>query len=440
MTNLFKDEYITQSLAWLDRINPVDSPAVVRHAQFLILDTLGCVNAAYFSPTIKELEDQFSTHDPGPHCINNGPRMSSLSIAQLFAYSACWYEACEGHASAHGRPGIATLAAIYPFVKTLSYRQVLTAFVYGYELSVRFAQMLRIKPGMHVDGNWPTIGAAVAVGKCLNLSNEHLVKAINIACTQIPMSLYLPIRQGASSRNSYLGHAATLGIQCAMSAKTSLSTPNSSVLEYATIALENPNPEWTHSEKFELLSSYIKPFASVRHVHYGAIAAMRLRPKINIDEIKEIELDIYQEATVYCGNRSPRTPIQAQFSLSFGIAAALVFNHLNFEIYSDEVILNTKVIYLEKIIKIKINSKLSELNQRGATVSILDNTKWHIANVDSILGDSNQPMSEEQIKEKFIHYSKNTIGEIQSDLIWNNLLTENLDQNFAELLLLPSGK
>ena len=103
-------------------------------------------------------------------------------------------------------------------------------------------------------------------------------------------------------------------------------------------------------------------------------------------------------------------------------------------------ILNTKVIYLEKIIKIKINSKLSELNQRGATVSILDNTKWHIANVDSILGDSNQPMSEEQIKEKFIHYSKNTIGEIQSDLIWNNLLTENLDQNFAELLLLPSGK
>ncbi len=434
MNTLFKDELILKTLVWLDEQDPLTNRSIFRQAQLILLDTLGCVNAAYHSSTIKELEENFSTYDPGPHAINNGPTMSTLSIAQLFAYAACWYEACEGHASAHGRPAIATISAIYPFAKKLSYRQFLKALVYGYEISVRFAQMLRIKPGMHVDGNWPCIGATVAVGKCLNLSNEQLVNAINIACTQIPMSLYLPISKGANSRNSYLGHAAVLGIQSAITAKTSIEAPDSAVIEYANIALGNKSPQWIDSEHFEILNSYIKPFASVRHVHYGALAAMELRTRVDITQIREIELEIYEEATIYCGNRSPKTAIQAQFSLSFGIAAALVLNHLNFEIYTEKVLFDPLITHLEEIVKIKINTELTNLGKRGAKVSILDHTQWHHSEVSSILGDSKYPMDEKQIRDKFIHYSKDTIGQSMSKTICENILTNDLDQCFSKLL------
>ena len=434
MNILFNDELILKTLTWLDSQEPLNDQAILRQTQFLLLDTLGCVNAAFLSSTIKELEVQFSTFDAGPHAINHGPSMSALSIAQLFAYAACWHEACEGHASAHGRPGVATIAAIYPFAKNLKYRQFLKAIVYGYEISVRFAQMLRIKPGMHVDGNWPCIGAAVAVGKCLNLSNEQLVKAINIACTQLPMSLYIPITKGANSRNSYLGHAAVLGIQSALSASTSIEAPGSAVIEYANVALGNKSPQWIDTENFEILNAYIKPFASVRHVHYGAIAAMSLRSRVDISQIKEIELEIYEEATIYCSNRSPKTAIQAQFSLTFGLVAALVLNHLNFEIYTEEFLFDKKINHLENLVNVKINKELTENGKRGAKVSILDHSGWHHSEVSSILGDSENPMDENQIRDKFMHNSKQTIGESMSKTLYENILTSDLDQSVSKVL------
>jgi hypothetical protein len=79
-----------------------------------------------------------------------------------FAMAACWDEACEGHARAHGRPGVAALAAIWPWVHQLNWGQLLNAFVLGYEVGARMGALLRIAPGMHVDGNWPSLGGAAA--------------------------------------------------------------------------------------------------------------------------------------------------------------------------------------------------------------------------------------------------------------------------------------
>jgi 2-methylcitrate dehydratase PrpD len=432
----FKDQLVIQTLEWLDQSAVLNNDEVTHQAKLLLLDTLACVNAAYSSTTIKELEFTFASHDPGASSINQGPKMSTLSMAQLFAYAACWHEACEGHATAHGRPGIATLASIFPFAHQLTYGQFLIAFIYGYEISVRFAQMLRIKPGMHVDGNWPSLGAAVGAGKCLQLDNAHLLKAINIACTQIPISLYLPIKQGADSRNSFLGHAAVLGIQSAMSAKTSISAPHSSALEYARIALENNDPQWLGEANFEILNAYIKPFASVRHVHYGAFAAMELMDKVDLDHIQNIVLEIYEEATIYCGNRSPETAIQAQFSLSFGIAAVLIFKNLSFEIYSDDVLRHPDVIRIEKIIQIKIHPELTRQKKRGAKLTITDHQQTHIAEVNSILGDRNLPMNLAQIKDKFLHYSKNAVGEKKSHLLWDQVMGGDFSEKADRVLLL----
>jgi len=434
MTIPFQDELITETFQWLDDSALLSKKEVTDHAKMLVLDTLACVNAAYLSPTINELESNFSTFDPGPYAIHHGPKMSALSLAQLFAYSACWHEACEGHASAHGRPGIATLAAIYPFASRLSWGQFLEAFVYGYEMSVRFAQMLRIKPGMHVDGNWPSLGATVAVGKCLALSNAQLLNAINITGSQIPMSLYLPIEQGSNSRNSYLGHAAVLGIQSAMAALTSLTAPRASSLAYAQIALGNDTPMWNKSHEFEILNAYIKPFAAVRHVHYGAIAAMELKERIDIQAITEIVLEIYEEATIYCGNRNPQSAIQAQFSLSFGIAAALVMNHLSFEIYDPNILFHPEVRRIEKIIQVKINPELTRLKKRGARLSILEQDRWHHAEVGSILGDANRPMSTSQIKDKFMHYSQETLGTQASIQIWDKVTQGELSERAWDVL------
>ena len=80
-----------------------------------------------------------------------------------------------------------------------------------------------------------------------------------------------------------------------------------------------PPDEWL------IIEAYLKPFAAVRHVHYGAAAALALSENVfgRLGEIVRIELATYAEALTYCGNRAPATAIQAQFSLSYGVACVL---------------------------------------------------------------------------------------------------------------------
>ena len=61
---------------------------------------------------------------------------------------------------------------------------------------------------------------------------------------------------------------------------------------------------------------YLKPFAAVRHVHYGAAAALEWRRRmagevggVAAGTIEAITLSIYEEGRTYCGNRAPVTAI-----------------------------------------------------------------------------------------------------------------------------------
>ena len=84
-----------------------------------------------------------------------------------------------------------------------------------------------------------------------------------------------------------------------------------------------------------LLDAYFKLHASVRHAHYGIEAARRIRDKLGGEtrSITAIRLETYAEAVTYAGNRAPRAPIQAQFSVSFGVAAGLRFGGMEADTY-----------------------------------------------------------------------------------------------------------
>jgi 2-methylcitrate dehydratase PrpD len=99
--------------------------------------------------------------------------LSAANAAMALALAACWDEACEGHAGAHGRPGVAALAALIPLSSKLTYKEFLKSFVVGYEIGARMGASLRINKGMHVDGNWPVLGAAAAVAHAMGLTSQQ---------------------------------------------------------------------------------------------------------------------------------------------------------------------------------------------------------------------------------------------------------------------------
>ena len=240
-----------------------------------------------------------------------------------------------------------------------SYGQVLDAYITGYEIGGRLGEVLRMAPGMHVDGNWPCYGVAAAVVRLFGGSAAQALTAMRIVACQLPHSLYLPVAAGANARNTYASHAAQFGMLAANAAMGGAIAPEGAL---AGPAIAQPG-------KWFILEAYVKSYAAVRHVHYGAAAAQALRPKIlpRLHEITRIRLATYAEALTYCGNRAPRSAIQAQFSLSYGVACMLVNGELVPDSYASS--------FLESPVTRKLEEKmeLSEkpgLDRREATLEI----------------------------------------------------------------------
>jgi len=143
----------------------------------------------------------------------------------------------------------------------------------------------------------------------------------------------------------------------------------------------------------------LKPYAAVRHVHYGAAAAQALRAEIDCRKINAIELSTYQEALTYCGNRAPVTPIQAQFSLSYGVACMLVTGELGPASYAMD---DPEILRLEKKI---VLSEDASLAARGATLTVAIGEKKFKKRIEQVSGDPSLPMSREEILAKFARYA-----------------------------------
>lgn len=382
-------------------------------ARLMLLDTVGCMLAARSAPEVAAFEAGFSRLDAGSFCFPGGPGLTTLGAAAVGAMAATWDEACEGLALAHGRPGVPVVAALLPqaLARDVTVGELIGALVAGYEVGARAGAWLRIPPGMHVDANWPSLGVAAGVARLLALPAGLAMAAINTAACQLPASLYLPVAAGANARNTYLAHSAWLGILATLSAAGGVTAPQDALTHYALNYSAAGDEPLIDPARLLLLEAYFKPHAAVRHAHYGAEAARLLRGGLGgrTENIDAITLSVYAEAQTYCGNRDAQTPIQAQFSLSFGVAAGLRHGGIDAGIYREDQFHDAELRRLERLVRVKIDPALGESGRRGARLDIVTAGEARSARVTTIKGDPAMPMSTAEVAEKFLRYAATSV-------------------------------
>ena len=386
---------------------PPLSSAVEAKARLLLLDSLGCILAGLGHQAVRALNESLAITFPGPLALPGMVRpLGPAGLAALAATAMCFDEACEGLAEAHGRPGLPVVPVALALGAGRPLHEMLAALVAGYEAGARAGLAWRIRPGMHVDGSWHSLGAAVTAATLLGLDPAQAAAAAHHAACQVPFSLYLPIARGLTGRNLYPAHAALLGVLCAAGQAAGIAAPADALAEARLLAL-GLEGAWPAPDRALILDAYLKPFAAVRHVHYAAAAALALRPRIT-GPIRAVRLETYAEARHYCANRAPATPIAAQFSLSFGTAAALLLGDLGPEAYRR--IGDDELQRIEALVELREDAALTASGTRGATLQVTTDDGVFSATVTQVAGDPEMPMTEDEVMAKFARYAGPALG------------------------------
>lgn len=424
-------------LEWLDGIRLADTPQVEQKARLLLVDTLACAVSGLGKTEPAAMAAELARSAPGPVLLPGTEQsLAPTEAAFVLALAACWDEACEGLARAHGRPGLHAVATAAALGSTLrsTLGEVLRAIVVGYEIGGRFGEALRVRLGMHVDGGWGSLAGTAAACRLLNADIGTTQQALAIAACQMPCSLYLPVAEGCTARNTYAAHAAAMGIIYAKSAIAGISAPPGA---FDAAGALNFDAEQTDASSmgatgdFYIIEGYLKPYAAVRHVHYGVACAelwRRDNPGADPGEFDAIELQTYQEAVTYCGNRSPRTPIQAQFSLTYGLAYALRTGKLTPDAYLPEALEDAEQLELERKITVTVNPDIPD---RGAVLRVRAGKHSNSYRVASVTGDIDRPMSTGQVVAKAREYMTPVIGPEKSRQIIDAILNDSLDAQFT---------
>ena len=124
-----------------------------------------------------------------------------------------------------------------------------------------------------------------------------------------------------------------------------------------------------------------------------------------LGEIVRIELATYAEALTYCGNRAPATAIQAQFSLSYGVACVLATGELVPDSYTASFLTRPELKNLEAKVKLVEDTRLTQGGLRGATLSIELSDQILMIHIDRVTGDPGEAMTRAELLAKFARYS-----------------------------------
>ena len=114
--------------------------ALEAHLRRLTLDTVACAIAGLQTREVSSFEHARAVSSPGNVVFPGGKRaLNASAAASVGAMAACWFEFCEGHELAQGRPGlhVVPLALALGAALDKTYGEVLRATLIGYEIGAR---------------------------------------------------------------------------------------------------------------------------------------------------------------------------------------------------------------------------------------------------------------------------------------------------------------
>jgi 2-methylcitrate dehydratase PrpD len=313
-------------------------------------------------------------------------------------------------------------------------REFLAAMVVGYEVAARLAMALgpaaHYARGFHPTATCGTFGAAAAVGRLWDLDEGAVANAFGIAGSQAS-GLMEFLATGAWTKRFHAGWAAHNGLIAAGLARNGFTGPET-VIEgrggFLGAFSGAPRPERIAGglgESFEILATSVKPHACCRYMQAPIDAILSLARAHNLfaEDVEQITLGILDVAIpIICEpaavKYAPRTVVDAQFSMPFGAAVALLYRRASLPEFSAEVVASPGVRELMKRVSCARDRELERSYPREwpawALIELRDGRKLTAA-VRHPKGDPENPLSWEELIAKYQELSDGALPRSRRD-------------------------
>jgi 2-methylcitrate dehydratase PrpD len=284
---------------------------------------------------------------------------------------------------------------------------VLTAFIAGFEVETRIGRVIGQRltdRGWHVTGTLGHLGAAAAGGKLLRLDRARLAHALGIAGTQ---AAGLTQSFGTMSKPLHPGKAAMNGLLAALLAREGFTGP--------TAVLDGPGslpdtflglPDIGHAvedlgKRFEVLENSIKLYAAchLTHATVDAARAIRARSAPAAEAIEAVHCRVHPLVLKVANQTSPRTGLQAKFSVAFCAALGLVRGQAAETDFADRVLTDPDVARVAARVTPEADAGM-DIGAARMSVRLTDGRVVE-ERVPAARGTPGNPATREDIEDKF---------------------------------------
>ncbi|BAB52574.1 MmgE/PrpD family protein [Mesorhizobium japonicum] len=396
----------------------------------LMLDLIGATAAGFHSPLATAARSSaLNAYGRGNICVwLTGQTSSIVGAAMANSAAASALDIDDGHRGAAGHAGAGVIPAVLAVAEAVgaSNSEVLIATALGYDVALRVAAC---RPAASVDtyasGRWVNYGAAAVAARLLKLDTNQTAHALGIAGGEGPIVFTMPSPKfEGSTIKEGIPPAVVAGITAAYRAREGATGPldlfDDETRFDQDILLRDLGTSW------ELENCYLKPYACCRYIHAAidAISAMR-RPG---QAIKSLRIDTFPQAMKLANERQPANLEGAQYSFYFSCALAALFGADALQPIDPKWLKDERVLELARRVELAPAAEFSKSFPIGTPARVvIDQGKGPEETVVlHPLGDVANPLSKDQIVQKFKNITKILDADWQLRIISATLEFEKL--------------
>ena len=400
-------QFVAQT-QWEDIPEPVQ-----QHTKLVLLDTLGVILAGAERPEVRELRAALAgtagtgatvfapgwqAHDPRTAALLNGIAGRSIEL-------------CEGLRFVSGQAAMQVLPGVLAVGEHLgsSGRDMLAAFVLGYDVAARLAVGFTARPLAHQNGQVSLLAAAAAGARLHRLDAAGISRAMRIATTLLLTPSYTNAVAGATALNvagGMSGFAAALAPELARAGFEAQDDAIEQALGDLVGSgftperlLEDLGTVWHITRNYFRLYACCNPIHPALDCLQDALEA--LHPQAA--EIERIDIATYRFASVM-RNPDPPNYFASKYSLPHAAAAMVVRGNAGYAALDDSALRDPVIAALRDRVHVTEEPAMTAVAPRlrpaRVTVTLTDG-RHSTHSRDSHRGDFQQPFAESEIRGKF---------------------------------------